>query len=386
MPLAILTFLVSVAYIPGVPSHTTVGRWFVMGVGVAYLIRRASIHAGIGHWMGAAFLVWCMASLAWSASPNDTIGMTIQMLILAGVFCLAAEEKDLSLCFEALAAGMVISAAFGVFQIFGFRPTEQATGGAAGLFASKNTLAETAAVALVGVIALRKWAYLPGVAFAAIAPLSRGALVALAAIGGWTAISMLETAAKRAMAVLAGGLVVVGLIALDAWMNGSRLESLNERLMFWQVTAANLTALGYGLGSYSVILPTWEHAHNEFLEYGFDLGLGALLLGGIIVHAFRSKQGTERAALAALMVAAFFSFPFHEPAAMFLVALLAGHLCGSHDRCGVDEYGGRYPGRQSIQASWPTGIGALSEVDFRRLDLPLRPQHQKRGGTISRHL
>lgn len=131
--------------------------------------------------------------------------------------------------------------------------------------------------------------------------------------------------------------------------------SLSIRLSYWADTLGNLNWLGHGIGSFLGSYPSFasidtmvsrtDHAHNDFIEWVFELGLvGAVLLVALVVVAVRSDLGDrDLAVVVALGVEMLFAFPLHLPCTAFVGAVLLGHLCRNGDRVW-----GRFPYRREI--------------------------------------
>lgn len=366
--LAALTFLVGVAYLPGVMSAAAVGRWTVAACGVALLLWTIRIKPGPGHWWGLAFLGWCAASMLWTASMEDTAGSLLQLAVLAGAFCIGAETRDIRPCLIAVGCAALVSALFVVTQAGGVHPVYAAPAGTwPGLFLNRDTGAEFAAAALVAMIGLRRWELVPGAAVAALLPGSRGAVLALVAAAACWAWTQYPRERGRVLTVAIGAVAVLAGAQL---MDGSRLASLLERVAIWQVTALNLSPIGWGLGTYASLLPAFEYAHNEPLHFVFELGGGAVLLACLLAQSLREPEPCARAVLVAILAAALVGFPLHAPATAFLAAVLAGHLCGVRDRRLAAERDRRTASPECLGDAGALGIGAPSAADIRRKHLP----------------
>jgi O-Antigen ligase len=381
--LALLTFAVSIAYLP-LPSYSTAGRWAVCAF-VCVLLWQARPKMGPAHWMGLAFLVWCFLSFFWSVGKLDTINQLYHILLLAGVFVVASVETDLWPTTLALGCGITVSAVIAFLQLNGYHPVSAVTEGefgvgGAGLFLNKDFFAQVASPALLLAIGFGTWAFVPAALFGVIATASREAWIATA-LGGLVLICWKLPSFKWRVAVTVA-IVALCFAALRYdlnLLNGARLSSFNDRIAFWQYTLPNITWLGYGLGTYPLLWPGWDHAHNEFLELAFEIGLGVVPLVGVFVYALSaSLSAPAQAALVSLLVSACTYFPFHQPTTAFLAALLAGHLCGARDRLRCAKPQGRVYRWTSTKHSEPLGAGALCRADLSRADLPFRPELAER--------
>jgi len=150
----------------------------------------------------------------------------------------------------------------------------------------------------------------------------RGALVALA-------VAAVLLSGRTLL--LVGALVVVMLL-LPEHRDFVDSASMAQRLAIWSATATHLTFFGHSIGTFASIEQTAlpralvEHAHNDILEAAFEIGspgtLVALALASMAVY---RAAFTERLVLVALAVEGLFGFPLHEPATVFMGAVVAGH-------------------------------------------------------------
>lgn len=372
--MSLLTFLIAIGYIPGIASYASAGRWALIAIGGSVLLWGIRVQFGPGHLLGAFLIAYCAESVLWSFAPLDTIGQTLQMLFLASIFCVAAAHqnlKSLQKCFDALAWGLIPSLVVGICQFFGYQPVRAVTEHVPGLFLSSNTMATIAVVSMIGSIAYRRyWHAIPGTALVFMNQ-SREAYVALVLICLTASIRFLPNQKILRLLSLGGGflfliLLTISVLWLDLNYGHGRMTSVNDRLVFWQLGLANITPTGWGLGSSVEIWPQFEHFHNEFIEYMFELGFGAFAILGIIVYALTSESPAKWPLLT-LLFTCLFNFNLHEPMGAFLFSLLTGHLIGDRDRS---------LGFQSVRRvlTWPdpahredVGVGAIFAPDLRRV-------------------
>lgn len=376
MPL--LTFLIAVAFVPGIPSYESAGRWAVIAIGGAVLLWRVRVYNGPGHLLGMFLVAYCAESVLWSATPLDTLGQTFQLICLGTVFCVAAYEKDLASTFDALALGLIPSLVVGVFQYFGYAPVRAYTINVPGLFLSSNYMATIAAVSVLGSLAYKRyWYAVPGVLLVVMNP-SREAYVALAIVMYLWMFQRLPFHSRVSFVIGTFGVLVLGYVFLLYDFNHaggwSRLSSVNDRLVFWQLGLANITPLGYGLGSSVELWPQFEHFHNEYIEYAFELGFGAFAALGVITYALCSRNKV-RWAFIGLLVTAAFNFNFHEPMCAYLVAVMAGFLVGDCDRSLGLQPVRRVIARLSLVREESLGVGSLFPADLRRQLVPTRSKY-----------
>jgi O-antigen ligase len=329
--LAFLSFLVAALFVPGLSGAATTPRWALLSIVVPFLLPKRVVLTP-GHWAVFLLLLWCACSLTWTADPYGGTRSLWHLVLFAGLFCAGAAMTTLRPVYIGMALGLGLSSAAAIAQYgFGWNGVDQYNM-PGGLFINPNFMAEVACLVLVALVAERLWLYVPLVLPAALLPQARGALLGLiCALVLWT----------RNRLVM--GLAVAGLIGGVLWtfQGGHRIASVQERFAIWRDAAEQLRPFGNGIGSFYLLYPASakrtdtlhqrpDHAHNDYLEAAFELGIGAGLL--FAVWGFALALGRDRTAalvLTAFLVMAVFGFPLHMPASMFLVALVAGRLCGS---------------------------------------------------------
>lgn len=328
-----------------------------MGLGGIAALWRQPIVVTRGHWLGLAFFAYCAASIFWAMSRYDAEGTLALLAFAALAFFLGANSLDLAQAYRSFAIGMQLSALLAIFQRLGFEPLSTIGGNPiSGLFFNHDLMAESAAIALVGIIGDKRGLVLiPGLLACMFLPdpIPRGALLGVGA--GW-AIWMLSCAPSRLAAAIPIGAaaILIAWLSIDS-MGGARLVSLDTRFEAWNWALANLRWWGWGLGSYATIFAAFGFAHNEFVQSAFELGIGAVLLWAFLAYALAQPAPRERAVLGAVMAIALVGFPFHAPAEAFMAALVAGRLC----RVGDDLRRRRVPSRAA-------GLAGECAVPFRR--------------------
>lgn len=348
--LGALGFLASVAFWPGIPSFAEAPKWCVLGVGAALLICLVRLRPTPAHWVLLGILAYAAASILWSVVPIDGVGAWIKLAILAVVFCVAAEQDDLTPAYVGMGLGLGVSAAIAGFQGFGVSPVEQIAP-PAGLYGNKNFLAEAAALVTVALVLTprRRWlALLPAAAIAVTMGYNvvmgqtgcRGAAVAILAAG-------LVWLWRRMPWVTVGIVIVASAFGIDyVRSDPHRLASLVERFIIWSDTLDGLSWFGHGIGSYYTALPEHGprlamlmqarvvHAHNDALELIFEFGLGAVGFVSLLAMALAAGAERERLVLVAFLAAGLTGFPLYESSTAFLAFLVAGNLCGLGYRVG----------------------------------------------------
>lgn len=356
------SFAVAALYVPWLPSGAIIGRWAAVGIGAAILLSRARIVPSVGHVLLACLLAWMTLGILWTTSRWDTAGELLTWAMLAATFCVAFDLPDLNDVWIGFGAGVAVSAAFGALQWLGLEPVWSVYDRPVGLFLSKNMAADAATLALIGCCAWPRIVLAPAAAAALWLVGGRTGLLALAA-AVLAAAWMVYRQHRRAILAVTLAVIALGAAAAHAGLLGQ----FEDRIGIWRLVARNLSFSGDGLGSLAVAAPTIEYAHNELLHYGFELGIGVLLLCGIFAYALGSGPVLERAALVAFLAQSMVWFPLHAPASAFMGMVLAGYLCGCRDRAAVIERAGRMARSLGLFDREPLGVGAMHEADHIRL-------------------
>lgn len=372
MPLAVLTFLTTVAYVPWLPSAPNVGRWTVMAVGAALLIWSCRVVWTWGHALGASSLAWGLVGLYWSVSPLDTLGELHHWIIAAVLFAVAAEveERDVHNALRALAVGVTVSSLFALIQWAGL-PTANSIVGYSGLWLSKNMAVEVSAVALVGALGLRFWWGVPGPLLGLYLAGGREGALLLAAAGiAWFWLK-LDWFGRLVLPLL--GLAAVNRLWSHGLLTSGWLK-LDDRMEIWSFTLQHLRLMGWGLNTFGSLQTGYEFSHNDLLQYAFELGVGIILMVGVVAYALTAQRTLERVLLLVLGTACLVWYPLHAPGPVLLGSILAGYLCGDRGRALRLEprrRGGVLTGDIDLGS---LGIGAPLKADLLRLHLPAGPQ------------
>lgn len=326
--LVLLAFAVPLAFYPGIRSGALAPRWGLMAAALPLLAAfLPNLRLGWGHLAGAALYAYALLTLPHNA---DGLQALIFLSIVAcGVLCGEfLTEKAL----VAFSWGLALSVPFLWFQWMGLSPFEEAAG-PAGLFTNKNVWAEAAACGLIIALYTHRWVLLAALGGGFWLSNSRGALLGLMA-----AFIVWLWHRSRFWAVICALGAVPTAAALATYI---RLSASAERFAIWQDTALGLTLWGHGLGSFFQLYPVVQqytdalagradHAHNDYLEAAFELGLpGAVALVACVLWALWGRHELERLIVAAVAAAALVGFPLHMPTTAFIFALCAGRLWAS---------------------------------------------------------
>lgn len=345
---ALLGFAVTAAYWPGISGAATTPRWMVLMIGVPLLLFFADrIVMTLSHALGAVFVLWCLATLAWTPQIDEGIGEAIHLIVLAAAFALGSTVTNMRPLYAGAAVGVAISGAVATAEHLGLLMLP-AYGYPAGMFFNSNTMGETAALVVAACMASRLWW---GAAFALPALIlgnGRGPLLALVIVGFVGVWWLAKRARMPAVASIVGLVLIVGAFALApfAW----RSNSISHRLAIWSDTARAVTLTGHGLGSFWSEFPKTAvrtamvdrsrpaRAHNEALDIAFEVGIIGIALIAAFVLTLFGPLSAERLVLIAVAVEACFAFPLHNPAAGFLAMVMAGSVARSGHRV-IDAIG-----------------------------------------------
>ncbi len=320
-----LGLAVASVYWPWLWSPAMAPKWITLSVLASALLlyRSEPIPFTRAHLAGSALLGWAVLSVAWSPVPLYSLNGLWQTVVLPAVcFCLGSQSSNLRPLFIGAGLGMVASSAVAIAQLAGWVdwPTINIP---SGLFLNKNFMAEAAALVLIWLIAERVWwlavPVMPAIALAG----ARGALLAL---GVGLALEL-----WRRPSWLIGGLMVADMALFGAGMVHHTTASTTERMDIWANASNGIGVFGSGIGSYGFtsgqLLADGHpmHAHNDYLELVYELGMVGLGLAAVFAWQLRGPLTSARLVLIVFAVEACFAFPAHLPVTVALAALAAGH-------------------------------------------------------------
>ncbi len=352
--LSIWGFLVAIAYWPGILSAAFVPRWAVVAIGVALVGKidpRALTRPIL--WLLVAALTAAALSVLQSPDRRGGLLELFYFVAFAGVFVVSSGFQSITPALRGLCAGLVLSSVLCLWQLSGWSVVPQASV-PAGLFFSREVLAEFAAPLLVWAIVRREWLCI----LAAIVPValcdSRVAFasVAVGLLAAWRVPWQTKCLTLVPIALAAVAMLFV--------FGAEKFSTGGLRMVLWGATAMAIRPWPQGLGWFLAVHPNEQFAHSDLLQVLAEFGvIGALPLLAIFVLMLKYGNGErgERAAFVAISVEAIVSFPLHVPATGFLAFLLAGHL--ARRRIGVcdHEYGGRIDAGADLLRSPDNGIG-----------------------------
>jgi hypothetical protein len=304
----ILGFGLFCGYTPQIYSWSgeDVGRWALAWICVAILLCAPREPLKLLP-SGVLFLVYAITSLIWATVLDDALFELLKWFLLLGCFVAGAQSKFV---FEGAVWGVAVNSLLAIGQSLGFHPVMEVSS-PAGFFGNRDELAEAAL--LVGVYALEQKNWKGLVALPALLlPHSRAVLIA----------GFVVLLAKR---YWIASIVVVIVAVVYTREKGVDVEGV--RVWFWYETLRGLTVFGHGLGQfYSSYLAysdlhVWriDHAHNDWLEIGFEFGIPGFILAGLFVWRLRKDM-----VFLAFCTMALVSFCLHNPATAVLGFFAAG--------------------------------------------------------------
>jgi hypothetical protein len=184
---------------------------------------------------------------------------------------------------------------------------------------------------IVGLLCIRLWFYIPGVLPLLVLSHNRGgALVLAVGIAG----RYMGKVAAASVVLTALGLIVIHPSVTDI-----------ERMQIWQAAYINLRWFGLGVGTFTDlwmqidgVMERPEFAHNDYIEFAFEYGIGALAVYCLIAWTFARTLSTEWPVFAGFAALALFYFPLHTPLTAFIGCVAAGSIARNRMRvCGLQH-------------------------------------------------
>lgn len=319
----LLGLAVTVAYIPGWTGWLMPTGWALLSC-LLLLALWDKGEIGPLHWLGLFFLVFAFASAFWAVDGYVAVWRLWQLAILALAFWRGSTATSLVPLWRGLALGLAISGVVAIAQWYGFRPVLQGTG-SPGLFFNPMIFGEACALAALGLLCTRQYAWLPCIVSGLILCDYRGAIAGL----------VLGLVAMFRRPVLVGAVGVFGLLMVAASFHPTDVA----RYQAWQAAWSNLTPFGWGAGSFEtafylignqIIHP--GYVHNDFLQLGFEYGVGAIAIYLVIGAAAMQVRSKEWPVLVAWLAMACFSFPMESPVLALVGAMVTGRLAADWNR------------------------------------------------------
>jgi hypothetical protein len=326
-PLFLLGFGVITAYIPGIVGASISTGWLFLFIYIPFLFLYCD---KIRFRLGFIFICYVILSLVWTENLNIAWFHLLQLIILACVFCVGQNIKDIKPIFKGLALGLGVSATISIFQYFGFYgQIYTITKSFAGFFINPNIFSEVSAVMLISLVVLKLWWWIPVTLPGLILVQSRAAYLALA-VGIFISVWKYN----RYLAFTLFNIIII--IGLYFYWDKFSLVSFKERLDMWADTIQGFNFFGNGVGSYEVLFPYYathidteiarpRYAHNDLLNIIFEFGIASILFLMVLFNAFKSNK-SEVTILLTVCIISLFTYPMHIPTQAFIAFLVAGYL------------------------------------------------------------
>ncbi len=328
----LLSFLIPIAYIPGVTGAAIATGWAVLSAGLPIVTWRegAKQSSPVFILAGMAFAAYVYASFDWVDNSWTGISTLWHYVILAGAFYAGTQLVDLRKVAIGLALGFGISSLLTLIQVLGFdwiieyircRPS--------GLTFNPIILGEGCALTILLCLSYRLWwlaaLLVPGLVLSQ----SRAALLALAVglILGWCRPS-------RSTLWSACPLTWAALVAHDS--------ADDFRWLVWRVLYHFLDFWGHGPGAIEAVLIHYKgqyyapmYAHNEFLDIVYQYGVGAIPAIAILLAPATLVASRVWPCYLAFLICCLLSFPLHCPPLAFIGMVVAGHIARDWSWAGV---------------------------------------------------
>ncbi len=327
---------------PGMAGAAEPSRWAFLAIAVPACLFFTKPRLGPSHWLIIALLLWAAITAIWAEVFYDAVMGWYELALMGGLFAIAHEVEDPKWVYRGLAAGLGVSTVIAIIQRMGYEPVLSVLVGEqnpAGLFINPSLLGESCAAIAILMLARREYWYAAMVVPALFLSQNRsgiGAFVVCLAV--WIGVER-----KRGLGVLLMAVCIVpAYLALIKGMHP--WDSIPQRFDIWQGVWQGVTLFGHGIGQFYVgfsqysdalsaeTSPTWimtAHAHNDGLEFLFELGLpGIAILGGLVWLVYRQGPFPELLALSAIGITALVGFPLHVPFTAAVASILAGAAVG----------------------------------------------------------
>ena len=329
----LLSFLIPIAYIPGVTGAALATGWAVMSAGLPIVTWRegSKLASPIPILLLIAFALYVLNSFAWVDNPETGLSTVWQYALLAGAFYAGTQQGNLKGVAIGLSLGFGISSLLSVAQVLGWDwVIEYIPCRPSGLMFNPIILGEGCALTILLLIPFRLWwlvaLLIPGLALSQ----SRAALLALA-------VGLVLTYCRPQRATLwsaACPLTWTSLVVHDS--------ADNFRWMVWSVLYHFLTFWGHGAGSIEAVLIRFNgvfyapaYAHNEFLDLAYQYGVGAAPGILLLLAPGTAVRSNAWPCYMGFLICCLFSFPLHSPPLAFIGMVVAGHIARDWSLAGL---------------------------------------------------
>ena len=338
-------FALAIMFWPGQAGAAEPSRWAFLAASVPIGLFAISIKPDKVLWLILALLGWSALTFLWADVFYDAANWWFGLVLLAGCFAIGHELGDLDWFYKGVAVGLIaqlpicVLQAFHYYPVIAVMPDGQAL--PSGLFVNPSMLGEACAPVAVVMLVKRQWLWAAGVAAVLLLSQNRSGIISFGLC------SLLWVALQNRRMIWLAILTAAPVAYLGLIKGVDPFSSLTQRVDIWKDAWAGFVPLGHGIGQFYVdfpmhndaimseVSPTWvltAHAHNDILEWAFELGIpGLILIGAIAFIVFRNPRATEGFGLFAICITAMVGFPWHMPFTAAVGAIMAGYATRARD-------------------------------------------------------
>jgi hypothetical protein len=322
---------VSLCYIPGLTGAYIATQWPLLAVILPFgLLRRGPFT--VFHLLGLLFFDYAAVHILWSPNPYGSVYGVWLLAISALVVWFGTTLEDPRDLYKGLAIGAILSSFVAVLQFFGIGVVPVTSTMPAGLYVNSVQQGTVLALVAVALMTERMWPWIP--------PLLPGIWLSHSRGGAIVLLVGLLCCCSRRLWIPAGVIAMAASIYLFYPLSPSD----SQRLYIWHVAWDNLTLFGFGAGAFFSVVFMHdgvtlfpEYAHNDFLQFAFEFGIGAVLPAIIIGYAVWRTDVKEWPVVLAFCTAACFSMPLSMPIAAFLSLVAVGRVLRAHGLHGSER-------------------------------------------------
>lgn len=327
--------LLAICFVPGYLGASIPVQWAFLSMTLPWTLWRA-VNLTAFHLLFFAFVLWAGLTTLWATNVGTSVMGMWTVLLWALSFWFGSSVDSLREVWRGLAAGLTISTAFAVLQVFGINLIEAPTlppGTSqfhhAGLLYSHVIAGAACALVFIACANNNLWGYLPPLGLGVFLANSRGAWLVLAA-----------SFFARFHWKFSLPLIIIGSMGFQYHLRPSD----EVRLQVWGLAIRGLNLLGWGPHSFSDVYYFWhdnylhtdiffrgEFVHNDYLQLAFEFGAGSLALFAIYGAALSRIEAQNWTIFYAFAVMGLYFFPLYHPLLAFISLATAGNLLCRND-------------------------------------------------------
>lgn len=342
--LFLLGFILINIYAPGIFGAAISTGWLFLIIVSVPLLFFVETRITNSHLIGITFVLYSLASLAWTENLNIATFFVMQMIALSCIFCFGSGIKDIRLILIGLSVGLGISDIISIMQYYNIQiafntfafPAIIYTlpGMPAGLFVNQNIFCEVSVALLLCLLIFKLWWFIPFTLPGIVLIHSKGAILALA-VG---IIALIYNYNKKiAFLISLIGLLIFAFEIPRLY----ELTSTTERIDMWLDIKRGISILGQGIGSFEITYPFYathidtmiarpKFAHNDLLQLVYEFGIGSILFVIMTLNIMKVKSDAKPI-LVGILVLSMFNYSMHVPAIAFIALLVAGFITRNDD-------------------------------------------------------